>query len=298
MNSNSSDVGAPHHELPDLSHATVEVGHFFEEFFTAKIAHDVDATMRFFNRSSMTYIDATLGYYFGSWEALHDLFAEVMPAWAPDVKSYAVRILGDADSAVVFFVDTAGSSGPNELRITGVVDFTDGTVARWVDYWDGRHVTLPVLKTLKVPASAYPRDFEESKVRPHAASAMRRTATALSEALVRADAAAAAALFADDAVPIDVAAHLSVNGRYGIERLLRRSAGDFPWAQSSAKVRHVVGSAGGGGWEWTAQQAVPRGVNAVELDRSGKITSFTAVWDGSFLTEQQLSALAALAIVS
>ena len=57
-------------------------------------------------------------------------------------------------------------------------------------------------------------------------------------------------------------------------------------------MRHVVGSAVGGGYEWTATGgAVPRGVTALELDRWGKITRMTAMWDGSLVDDATLTAL-------
>jgi hypothetical protein len=71
-----------------------------------------------------------------------------------------------------------------------------------------------------------------------------------------------------------------------------RCGRDLPYAPTSAAlqrlpygpgatVRHVVGSAAGGGYEWQ-QTAGPvrRGGTALELDQDGCVAHFTAVWDG------------------
>jgi hypothetical protein len=50
--------------IVDVTHATKESAAFFRSFFTAKSRHDVDATMNHFSTSTLTYIDATLGWSF------------------------------------------------------------------------------------------------------------------------------------------------------------------------------------------------------------------------------------------
>jgi hypothetical protein len=67
---------------------------------------------------------------------------------------------------------------------------------------------------------------------------------------------------------------------------------DLPYAHAS--IRHIVGTDNGGGYEWHAEgQAVPRGAAALELSQDGKITKFTAVWDGSRLDDTTITAAAA-----
>ena len=51
-------------KIVDVTHASKESAAFFHSFFTAKSRHDVDATMNHFSKSTLTYIDATLGWSF------------------------------------------------------------------------------------------------------------------------------------------------------------------------------------------------------------------------------------------
>jgi hypothetical protein len=56
---------------------------------------------------------------------------------SPSGLSYPTRISGDMHSAVVAFTDTPELFG-GEIRILAAIDFKDGKVVRWIDYWDGR----------------------------------------------------------------------------------------------------------------------------------------------------------------
>ena len=58
-----------------------------------------------------------------------------MPTWAPPARSYATKILAGSESALVHMVDTPEMCG-GELRILAAVDFADGQIVRWIDYWD------------------------------------------------------------------------------------------------------------------------------------------------------------------
>jgi len=51
-------------EIVDSTHATREAAEFFHSYFTAKSRHDVEATKNHFSKTTMTYIDATLGWAF------------------------------------------------------------------------------------------------------------------------------------------------------------------------------------------------------------------------------------------
>jgi hypothetical protein len=52
-----------------------------------------------------------------------------------------------------------------------------------------------------------------------------------------------------------------------------------------AQVRHIVGGAAGGGYEWTNPGAsAPRDVNAIKLNSRGQIVQLTSIWDGSLVT--------------
>ena len=81
------------------------------------------------------YIDATLGWVFGSFDALKDVFEQYMPGWAPPPAPYASKILAGDSSALVHMVDTPELFG-GEIRFLTAVDFADGKIVRWVDYWD------------------------------------------------------------------------------------------------------------------------------------------------------------------
>ena len=50
----------------------------------------------------------------------------------------------------------------------------------------------------------------------------------------------------------------------------------------------MVGLDVGGGYEWKANGVVPRGVNVLEVDGQGLITSFESMWDGSRLGDDGL----------
>jgi hypothetical protein len=139
-------------------------------FFRDKSNADLDRTMSHFSRSNATYIDATLGWTMYSWQAVYDAFAQYMPTWPAGTKSYETRVVGDRNSMVVFFTDSAGMFGPNEIRLAGAVDVRGGKIVRWVDYWDGRHFGLGDYRKLRVPDAQYPTDFAESKTGEAAAT--------------------------------------------------------------------------------------------------------------------------------
>jgi len=89
---------------------------------------------------------------------------------------------------------------------------------------------------------------------------------------------------------------VQVAGTRHIGSFLSNAGTLLPFAGAGTKVRHVVGGAAGGGYEWTATGAVPRGVNTLELDRWGKITSFTSLWDGARVDDDHLLRLAGAAV--
>ncbi|MFD4674508.1 hypothetical protein ACFWNN_32630 [Lentzea sp. NPDC058450] len=279
----------------DASHATREVAARFSDYFRTKSSKTPDGLMAFFDRRNTTYIDAILGWPFYTWQELHDLFAEYMPQWPKDGTSSPVRVLGDATSAVVFFTNSVNLFGPSEMRAAGVVNFNrQGRITRWVDYWDGRHFGTDNLNGSKLPDDQFPRDFKESLSGETAASTMRRVSDRLNTLLRNGE--SAASLFAYDAVFEDVSAHLQIIGPRSISAYLTSATGLLPYTGNGVAVRHVAGSAAGGGYEWTATGRVPRGLNALELDEQGKITRLTAVWDGTRVDDQTLISLAQKAI--
>src|SRR5262245_19244034 len=103
-------------EIVDATHATPEAVRFFHSLFVAKSGHDVDATMNHFSVTTLTYIDATLGWPSYAFDGLKELFVQYMPKWPPSGVSYPTRILGDEHSALVAFTDTPQLFG-SEIRI-------------------------------------------------------------------------------------------------------------------------------------------------------------------------------------
>ena len=276
----------------DASHATTAAAVLVRDYLAAKSAHDPDATMAYFAHEPLTYIDAVLGWSWYTWDALLAALRSFMPNWPQGAESYPTRVLGDTTGAVVFFTDMPGMFGPSEIRAVGVVDFEDRKVARQIDYWDGRHFGIAGTASLRVSSAEFPTDFRESTVGEHAAPTMRRVARDLALALRKRDGDGAAALFAQGAVFEDIPAHLEIVGPRSIGAYLGAAASLLPYTGEGTAVRHVVGSAVGGGYEWTAiGGAVPRGVTALELDRWGKITRMTAMWDGSLVDDATLTAL-------
>lgn len=276
----------------DVSHATPDLVQLFTGYFAAKSAHNPARTMSYFSQAKLTYIDAVLGWIVPSWHDLDALFTQVMPTWPPSGRSYPVRILGDTTSALVFFTDTPELFG-NEIRAIGSVNFEQGKIVREVDYWDGRHFGITNTANLRTPANQFPQDFKESTVGKTASPTMRSVVANLAQAFATNNATAAAHLFTADAVFEDMTLHAQIIGQLAITGYLQRALPQLPYGYQSA-IRHVVGSAIGGGYEWTSSSgAVPRGVIGLELNQQGQITRLTAVWDGSLLDDaafnQQLS---------
>ncbi|MDT3444538.1 hypothetical protein [Pseudofrankia sp. BMG5.37] len=281
----------------DASHATEDVVVLVREYLTRKSAHSPDATMSFFWRDPLTYIDAVLGWSWYDWDSLRTSLGQFMPNWPKDGKSYPTRILGDATSALVFFTDTAGLFGPSEIRTVGVINFDDRKITRQIDYWDGRHFGISDTLGLKVSSDKFPTDFRESTVGETAALGMKNVTYQLAGALRDGDGARAAQLFAPGAIFEDVPAHVQLVGPRSIGSYLANAISLLPYTGRGTVVRHVVGGAVGGGYEWTsADNPVPRGVVALELDLWGKITRLTAMWDGSLVDDSALISLGQKAV--
>jgi hypothetical protein len=287
------DVG-----VVDVSHATPELVALLAEYFSANNRRDVDGTMARFSRSPTSYIDATLGWIFPSWDDLRAVFSQVMPNRPKTARSYPTRILGDTGSAMVLFTSTPEVSG-GEIRSIASVNFENGGsgIDRWVDYWDGRHFGIAAVNSRRTPADEFPQDFRESTVREHTSPGTKHLVTALSKAFANADADGAVVLFAEDASFEDLTLRSALVGRAAIVAFLRRALPHLPYGGSGVTVVHTVGSAQGGGYEWAAPgAAVPRGAVALELDAHGRISRLTTVWDGSLVTTDGLLAMLALTI--
>ena len=148
-----------------------------ERFFETKTACDIEGTMSYFSPDLASYIDATLGWDFAGYEPLKDVFTEYMPNWSHPARSYATRILANDTSALVHMTDTPELFG-GELRILAAIDFDDGKIVRWVDYWDSSAFDTGLYDQFRTPEDAFPTDLKDSQVPTRAAAEMIDAATA------------------------------------------------------------------------------------------------------------------------
>jgi len=283
----------PYPDIADTSHATAAAAAFFGSFFTAKTSRDIEATHAHFHPAKTAYFDATLGWALASNAEVRKMWEQYMPQWPAGAKSYPTQILGDMTSAVLFVTDTPELFG-GEIRTITIADLEDGKIVRLVDYWDGRGFGTQLAASLRVPADAYPHDLGASAVtsRP---GPIATAAAQLTAALAAGDTGRAGGLFSYDAVFEDMALRTQLRGQAAITRYLRRALPALPYAR--ATVRHVAGARHGGGYEWAADgQPVAAGAAALQLSQDGKITKFTAVWDGSLLDDRAITTLAADAV--
>jgi ketosteroid isomerase-like protein len=284
----------PYPDIADVSHATQAAAAYFKAYFTAKSLHDPKTMVPLFNKDQVTYIDATLGWPFYDYKSVDGVFETFMPKWPPSGKSYPTWIMGDTHSALVGFTDTPELFG-GEIRILAAIDFKDGKIARWVDYWDGRSFGAALAAKMRTPADKFPTEFSVKVTGENASAKMQETARKLAAAFAGANAKEAAAMFSYDAVYEDMALRARVAGLAAIERYLGRTLAKLPYGVGAA-VRHVVGSDQGGGYEWTAPGAVKRGIIALELGPDGKITRLRATWDNAMMSDAELKNLVLLSV--
>jgi hypothetical protein len=285
---------APVAEL-DASHATPEARRLITATFRDKTSRDPDLFLSHFSQRQLTYTDGTIGAQFTTWATLKAAFEQLMPTWPATGRSYPTRILGDARSAMVVFVDSPELFG-NELRVIAPIDFRAGKIVREVDYWDGRHYGSASTAQIRTPAAQWPAEFGEGAAGEQASAVLRRVVSALVAAFTAVDAAAATALFAVDGSFEDLTLHTTIAGQPAIRGFLDRSLSLLPYGLGTS-VRHVVGSAQGGGYEWTRRAAeVERGVVAIELDGQARISRLTTVWDGSLVDDARITALMLAAV--
>lgn len=221
-----------------------------ESFFETKTSCDVEATMAYFSPNLASYIDATLGWDFDSYDALQGVFAQYMPNWAPPARSYSTGVFPNEHSALIHMVDTPELFG-GELRILAAVDFTDGKIIRWVDYWDSTSFDDDLYGQFRTPAEQFPTDLKDLAVPTQAAPELITVATALQRAFAAGDETTAGDLMHTDVVFTDMSLRTQVIGRIETTNYLGRILADVPYGQSST-LRHVVGGCRGGGVEWTA----------------------------------------------
>ena len=223
-----------------------------------------------------------------SFEALQAIFEQYMPNWGPPARSYSTKTMSNGSSALIHMVDTPELFG-GELRILAAVDFSEGKIIRWVDYWDATPFDAELYAQLRTPAEVFPTDLKDDVVATQAAPAMVAAATALQTAFSAGDAPAASARLHTDVVFEDMTLRSRLLGGIETADYLTRVLGDAPYGQGST-LRHVVGGHHGGGFEWTADDGLV-GVTAIELDQDGLITRVTSVYDGRQLPAERRSAL-------
>jgi len=280
----------PYPDVVVTSHATPEVASFFKSYFTAKSEHKPAATTDHFSEAHLTYIDAALGWPFYSKKGMTDLFEQYMPKWPPTGLSYPTRITGDMHSAVVAFTDTPELFG-GEIRILAAIDFKDGKIVRWIDYWDGRSYGAETAAKFRTPPDKFPTNFDYDVASEGASPKIKDVAQKLAAALSSGDAKAAAGLFSNDAAYLDRALRVRVLGQLAIGNYLSRVSGTIPYGKGS-KLVHVVGSDQGGGYEWTNDgSSVKRGIVAIELNSAGQITRLDTTWDNAVMSDADLQGL-------
>ncbi len=264
----------------------------FATFFDIKSSANVEGTMSFFSPNLVTYIDATLGWDLDSYQVLKSAFEQYMPNWTPPARSYTTAMFSNETSALLHMVDTPELFG-GELRILAAVDFVDGKIVRWVDYWDATYYPDDLYAQYRTPADQFPRDLRDADVPTQAAPELVGVATPLHHAFATGDASLAADLMHTDVILEDRSLRASVLGRIETTRYLNRVLPTCAYGRGS-RLRHVVGGTNGGGFEWTAgshAHDVP-GITAIELDPDGLITRITSVYDSRQLDPSHKAALA------
>jgi len=287
----ASVASAPPVPLPDppqdVTHATPLLVQRVNSLFRDKTARDVDGFMSHFSQNPLYYTDATLGWYVPSWAALQAIFAQYMPTWPATARSYATRIIGDENSAIVEFVDSPELFG-HEIRAIAAVDFRDGLIVREVDYWDGRHFGINAVNALRTPDAQFPTTYGEEYITERSSPALRRALDRLRAALAAGD---TTGLFAEDAIFEDLALHTEFAGALAIDAYVSRAYTRLPYGLGTT-VRRTLGSSRAGGYEWIGNGFTgSHGIIAVELDAADRITRFTATWDASRLDAAALSTL-------
>ncbi len=277
-------------DVVNTSHATPEAASFFKSYFTAKSEHKPLPTTDHFSEAHLTYIDAALGWPFYNKKGMTEVFEQYMPKWPPTGLSYPTRISGNTHSALVAFTDTPELFG-GEIRILAAIDFKDGKIVRWVDYWDGRSFGAEMAAKMRTPPDKFPTNFDYDVVSEGASAKIKDVSQKLAAAFASGDAKAADALFSSDAVYLDRALRARVLGKLAIGKYLSRVLATAPYGKG-AKLVHVVGSDQGGGYEWTnADSSVKRGIVAIDLNSAGQIERLDTTWDNGVMSDADLQAL-------
>ncbi len=291
---NNGNMLFPH--IADVSHTTKDQAELMYSFFMAKSRHEVKNTISFFSKDMATYTDATLGWPIDGYDALHKMLSQYMPQWPETGLSYPTRIIGGNGSVIVGFTDTPELFG-GEIRALGAIDFKDGKIVRWVDYWDSRNFNTELFLKLKTPKENFPTDFKESVVGENASKKMIDLCTQLQNAFSNSNPQAVSDLFSFDAIYEDMSLRTQLFGKFEIIKYLTKALPKMPFGKGS-KLRHIVGNDLGGGFEWTgsANTQVNAGITAIEVDDKGSITRLTIVYDSRLIDDKQLLNLASISL--
>ncbi|MFB9467663.1 bifunctional 3-(3-hydroxy-phenyl)propionate/3-hydroxycinnamic acid hydroxylase [Streptomyces cinereospinus] len=279
----------------DVRYAGDAAVEFFTSFFTAKTKRQINETHAHFHPDQTYYADATLGWQFRTNAELEGMWKKYMPFWSRSARSYPVQIIGDTTAgAVVMMMDSPELFG-GEIRAIAIVDFTDGKITRFIDYWDGRGFGAAAVEKLRLSAEQFPTTLKADLVEPKHSPVLGAAVEGLMAAISSGAGPELKDLLAYDVTLEDFALRSKIRGRAAVARYLGRAAGRLPY--QGAMLSHIVGTQQGGGFEWTADGTdVPRGAAAVTLDHDGKINSLSFCWDGSLIDDQQISTLVALAV--
>lgn len=269
-------------------YCSTELAGCLTAYCATKSKADREATMAFYRRDHAGHYDAVLGWSCPTWDDIDKLYAQYMPSWGGG-RVYATQLFGDARSGVACITETPELFG-SEIRAISAVDFQDGEIIRFVDYWDGRAFGKEAADEMRVSEADFPADFGEDAVPPTASPARDSVVAHLVGALAG-QGFDSAALFSNDATVEDLTLRTCVRGEAAITRYLQRSARHTPYGLG-AQVSHVLGDEIGGGFEWRNPTAdVPRGIVAFGADRqTGLLASVKVVWDGSLISAPTLSA--------
>jgi len=283
----------PNPEL-DATHGTRGLADLATAIFRDKTIDPGDKFLAHYDKLAH-HSDVVLGFKH-DFEAIGATLGPFTARWPDSARSYPTRVLGDKDSAVIFLVDEPPLFG-SEVRLVLAMNFRDGKILRQVDYSDGRHFGADAIAKL---ADAIPGQFRtkgpvpdlgEKGIGETADPRMRTRATALSAAFSGGDFVGAATMFAPDAALEDLTLRTQIVGREAITVFLESALPLLPYG-SGTRVRHILGSSRGGGYEWIADGGrVPNGIVALELGEDGLITRFTTIWDGSLLDDDAMITL-------
>lgn len=278
-------------DIADTSHTTPRVAKLVKGFFEAKSAHDAPRLLSYYANPEAFFLDAANGLGAPTWDAINGFFSSFFASGLPAAAvSYALRVVGDESGAVVELIDTPEFFGIDLRVLTSLTFDRNLKIIRAVDYWDGR--TSQVVNTV---GPSYPTDFQDG--RQTAGRTMVKTARALQAAFGAGDAPAAVKLMTPDVVVEDMAARTWLRGSLPVQRYFARALGLLPYG-AGATVLHVSGGDPGGGYEWQAGPAAAplrRGHTALELDRDGRISRMTVMYDASVLSDARYGALVGLA---